>query len=251
MTPHEYLSKVLELQKMLPQDLATLRRLRDEIEGILRSAYGIALRFYYGGSFGKATMIRSSYDLDIVTYFPPTNRRALKDIYNGVYRTLRNSGYTVQPKTVALCLPYDGGFHIDVVPGRAQDDSYYYATLYRNGEDTTMQTSIKAHIDSVSSTGCREIIKLVKVWRRCHSLEWETIALEQTVIRALYGLRKDNYGRSMWTVLEFIRDNILSIRLVNPANTNNIIELPDHTRRALRQAAINSLAASDWNQIVW
>lgn len=249
MTGHEYLAGVLYSQKMQLQDLMTLRQLREKIEGVLRNEYGSYPRFYYGGSYGKKTMIRAAFDLDIVIYFPPTETSTLKTIYRSVHQTLIDADYQVNPKTVSLQLPYNEGFHIDVVPGRAQDNTYYYATLYKNGEDSTRQTSIKIHIDSVRD--CREIIKLMKLWRFRHSLEWKTFALEQTVIRALAGKWKANYERCLTTVFEFIQDNILTIRLVDPANSNNVIEMSQQIRNAVLRAAVNSLQAQYWSQIVW
>ncbi len=249
MTGHEYLAGVLNSQNMLLKDLNTLRNLRQEIEGVLREEYGSYPRFYYAGSYGKKTMIRASFDLDIVIYFPPTETSTLKTIYNSVHQTLIDAGYKVHPKTVSLQLPYEGGFHIDVVPGRAQDNTYQYATLYKNGENSTMQTSIKIHIESVRDS--RDIIKLMNLWRICHSLEWKKFALEQTVLRALKGQRKDDYERCFIKVFEFIQDNILTIRLVDPANSNNIIEMSQQIRKSVQQAAINAIAAKYWSEVVW
>ena len=249
MTGHEYLAGVLDSQKMQDEDLITLRQLRKEIEGVLREEYGSYPRFYYAGSYGKKTMIRASFDLDIVIYFPPTETSTLKTIYSFVHQTLIDSDYKVHPKTVSLQLPYEGGFHIDVVPGRAQDNTYQYATLYKNGENSTMQTSIKIHIDSVRDS--RDIIKLMKLWRVCHSLEWKTFALEQTVVRALKGQRKNDYERCLIKVFEFFQDNILTIRLVDPANSNNVIEMSQQIRESVQQAAINAIAAKYWSEVVW
>lgn len=251
MTGHEYLARLLDSQKMLTKDLMRLRQLREKIEELLRSRYGSYPRIYYGGSYGKKTMIRSFFDLDLVIYFPYTERSSLRSIYNSVCETLRNDRYLVNPKTVSLQLPYEGNFHIDVVPGRAQDNSYYYATLYKNGEDTTMQTSIKIHIDTVRDSGVRDIIKLMKLWRVHHSLAWKTFALEQTVIRALEGKDKDNYDQCFMNVFEYIHKNILTMRVVDPANKNNVIEIPKQTRLAVSEAAVKALNASYWSQVVW
>ena len=57
-----------------------------------------------------------------------------------------------------------------------------------------MQTSLKIQIEYVRDSGAREIIKLMKLWRVRNSLAWKTIALEIAVIRALEGLRKDDYA---------------------------------------------------------
>jgi Second Messenger Oligonucleotide or Dinucleotide Synthetase domain len=251
MTLHEYLISVLNNQKMRPEDLDTLQRLREEIESALRRVFGSTPRFYYGGSYGKDTLIRESFDLDIVMYFPSTERRTLAELYGAVYRALLDAQYKVTPKNVALRLPYQGGFHIDVVPGKAQDTTYRYATLYKSEENSTRQTSIKIHIDSVRRSGMRDIIKLMKLWRFRHGLDWQSFALEQTVLRALAGKRISDYGTSVWTVLQFIRDNIMTICLVDPANSNNKIEMSPALRAQLLTKASLCLAAHSWNQIIW
>lgn len=251
MTGHEYLVQILEAQKMLPLDLAPMQTHRAEIETNLRSIYGTAPRFYYGGSYGKDTLVKASYDLDIVMYFPNSDYRSVGDLYNSVHQSLNRSGYTVVPKNVALRLPYQGNYHIDVVPGKARDDSFVYATLYKREENSTRQTSIKVHIDSVRKSNARNIIKLMKLWKLRHNLDWMSFAIEQTVIRALDGQSVSDYGNAMWKVFQFIRDNISNLRLVDPANSANIIEMSPLLRQQLRSEAMASLSSSDWKYIIW
>ena len=253
MSGHEYLLGVLDGQKMGDAEVAALQRLRGEIEGVLRKTFGTVPRFYYGGSYGKHRMIRASYDLDIVMYFPSTDNRTLKQLYSGAYHVLKQAGYTIQPKTVALQLPYQGGFHVDVVPGKAQDATYYWATLFKNTTpDSTMRTSIKKHIDTVSDNGCREIIKLMKLWRVRHGLQWKSIALEQTVIGAMFQKQRGDLGVAIWeNVLPFIRGNVLTVRLVDPANSSNVFQMSRGERVALQQAATESLKQKNWNQVIW
>ena len=249
---HTYLTGVLEEQTMPPISLLRLRRLRDGIETRLRRTFGSAPRIYYGGSYGKDTMIKASFDLDIVMYLPPDDPRTLRQVFNGVHANLLKAGYAVKPKTVSLQLGPSNVFHVDVVPGKAQDNTYYYATLYKNvGQGSTMQTSIKKHIDTVSESGARDIIKLMKLWRVRHAPFWKTFPLEQTVIRALHGRRKDDYEQCVLTVLEFIRDEVQDVRLVDPANSANVIEIPPLVRRRLKALAIGSLAAQYWRQVIW
>jgi hypothetical protein len=231
--------------------LATLRSTRDAVEGGLRRAYGALPRFYYAGSYGKDTLIRASYDLDIVMYFPSAENRTLSDLFWGVHRTLVGSGLIVQPKTVALRLPYQG-FHIDIVPGRAQDATFGYATLFKNTSPipSTMQTRLKVHIESIRNSGTRDFVRLAKPRNVRQKLSWPTFPLEQTVITALVGKRKDDLSTGFVTILEFIRDRITGLRLLDPANTNNVIELSMPLRTAVRVAAVRSLAGT-WEQAVW
>lgn len=253
MTGHQYLQTVLKGQEMRREDIALLQSLRAKIEGKLRGTFGSAPRFYYGGSYGKKTMIRESNDLDIVMYFPSSETRACKELYRRVHESLLNSMYIVKPKNVALRLPYDGGFHIDVVPGKAQDSSFLYATLYLSETGSTRQTSLKTHIDSLKNQNIREIVKLMKLWRIRNSLDWSSFALEQTVLRALAGSRSlHDYGESVWLILSFLESQqILSIRLEDPANTNNEIAMAIPLRVALQACASQSRRKKDWSEIIW
>jgi len=107
MTPHEYLSQLLRRQELSDAQLRTLQATREEIEGWLRGRYGSVPRFYYAGSYGKGTMIGEAYDLDLVIYFPASERQSLADLFWGVHRRLGEGGYRVVPRTVALRLPCD------------------------------------------------------------------------------------------------------------------------------------------------
>jgi hypothetical protein len=53
-------------------------------------------------------------------------------------------------------------------------------------------------------------------------------------------------------VLQYLRDNFSSARVVDPANTNNVIsdDLTVAEKRAIRQAAEAALKAKKWNEIV-
>jgi len=97
MTAHEYLQQLLESQELWPQELATLRSTRDAVESGLRRSHGNLPRFYYAGSYGKDTLIRAAYDLDIVMYFPSTEDRTLSDLFWSVHRTLVGSGRSETP----------------------------------------------------------------------------------------------------------------------------------------------------------
>jgi hypothetical protein len=161
---NQYLSDILVGQTLLSTDLNALRNLRERIEGQLSVLQG-SPRFYYGGSFGKRTMIKARYDLDLVMYWPHTATYSIKDIYDAVGETLRKHWTSVNSKTVAWELPFQGGFHIDVVSGRALDSQYYEANLRRTDKGTTLKTSLKKHIDTVRNSGRADAIRLMKLWR--------------------------------------------------------------------------------------
>lgn len=249
-----YLATVLEQQKVSPDAENRLRRIRDELETVLRPNWKTsAPRFYYGGSFGKRTMIRESFDLDLVVYFPQTNQFTVRDFYEGVEQRLKTQRYVTTRHNVAVRLPYEGGFHVDVVPGRSMDIDFKYANLYSTERDTTKQTSIKIHIDHVRAGGHQDVIKLMKLWRLRHRVPIGSFVLELAIGQALYNSRAASLEDRVLKVLDYLRDSYGSARLVDPANTNNVVseDISQADKTAVQAAARSSRAQTTWSAIIW
>jgi hypothetical protein len=253
MTPNEYLAALLDAQKLDEAELAALTEHRDEVEALLRQEFGSKPTIRYGGSKAKHTMIRESYDLDIVCYQPPEDDRSLKAIYEAARDALAKS-YMLQPKASAIRIlnlkPSSGvsnnhDYHVDVVPGRFVSNRSSDAFLHvSQGELERIQTNIETHISYISESGCREVIKLIKLWRCRHKLPGRTFVYEMFVVEELKGSKsKDDLEKSLLKVLEGLRDRLTAIRLVDPANTNNIISglLTDSEKTSIAGAAEGSL----------
>ena len=249
MTPQAYLTQVLQSQELRAQDMNLVQTTRDVLHTHLSRDLGGTPRIYYGGSYGKDTMIRDAFDLDLVVYFPHTDRRPLDELFGAVHRSLVKTRLKVYPQTVALRLPGEGGFHVDVVPARAHDDTYRYATLHRNTQPpSTLQTSLKVHIEAVR--GIRQIVRVLKLWRLRNAVPLKTFALEILAARGLDGLPKDDLAVAVVNVLRFIATQMETVRLVDPANSNNVLEVTANDRRAAAKIATASLGAT-WGQVVW
>lgn len=252
MSNDNYLRQLLVQQDLTQEQMTSLRSLRETIEGQLSVLQG-APRFYYAGSFGKKTMIRESFDLDIVIYWPYDCGYTLKDIYNTVGNVLKKHWKYPNPKTVSWALQFQGGFHIDVVPGRAIDSTFRYANLYRRDKDSSLQTSIKVHIDTVRDSGRRDVIRLMKLWRAKRSVPFnKSFALELSTIDGCKGTRTDELEKQMISVLTYMRDKIRTARIVDPANANNVLsdEMSDTDKRAIQFDADVALKAQYWSQVL-
>ncbi len=248
-----YLEDVIEAQRLSVAEVDALRELRDELQGVLSGGWKTGdPNFYYGGSYAKHTMIKASYDLDLVLYYPPTANFTVQALYESVESRLKRKGYITRRHNVAIRLPYEGGIHVDVVPGRAIDQTYLYANLFASDKTQTKQTSIKKHLDLVRKNGgYQEVIKLLKLWKLKHGLKIPTFALELATAKALSGNRGDLENR-FWTVLTFLRDSFPSCRLVDPANSANIIsdELSSLAKDSVRGAATISCSKRTWPEII-
>lgn len=250
MTNDEYLNSLLVQENLTPGEVAGLQSLRDKIQQQLSSFQG-SPRFYYAGSYAKRTMIRSRYDLDIIMYWPHDCGYTLKGIFEAVGKKLAENWKVVTPKTVAWELPFNGGFHVDVVPGRAQDATFYHATLYRRDRDSTMQTSIKVHLDTVRGSGHQDVIRLMKLIRLRRGVPFKTFVLELMTIEGAKGAASGGLERRLLAALSYIRSNIGTARIVDPANSSNVIsdELSASDKGAIQSFAQAAIDAKTWTEV--
>lgn len=224
MKPIEFLHEMLREQTLSEDstELAALRERRDEVEKVLRDVFGSSPTIRYGGSRAKSDLIKDSYDLDIVCYFPRDDKDAgdtLKTIYENVEKAL-SKDWNVERKTSALRIRGKDqiDFHIDVVPGRFIDEKTYDTFLYRaSGEKERLRTNIEKHIDHVKKSGVIDAIKLVKLWRNRNGLTLKTFALELLVIKILKTSERD-LDEQLKTVLTILADDQNAISIEDPAN---------------------------------
>ncbi len=109
-------------------------------------------------------------------------------------------------------------------------------------------TNINTHINHVKGSNRIEEIRLAKIWRQLHSLDFPSFYLEMAVIDSLRYSTVGNLSNNFLKVLEFFSDNLISTRYVDPANTNNIIS---DDLNATQKAAISSQARASRNQQAW
>jgi hypothetical protein len=243
-----YLAELLDQQRVDPIIEDAIRARRIEIERILQSAGNP--RFYYGGSFGKKTMIAAQFDLDVVVYFP-AGSDSPEALYGAVERRLRAAGHHVARHNVALRLRYTPGWHIDVVPGRALDDTYEFADLYSDDKAAPRRTSLKRHI-ALAREGDRETIKLLKLWRLRNAVPVSSFVLELAAARALRGLTGASLEERFGAVLDFLSESFANARLVDPATPHNVVtDDLDWSRKAAIAAAARKSTAEPWSRVVW
>ena len=251
MNNDNFLKYLLDLQDLKQKQLDSLRTLRDTIQSQLSILPG-SPRFYYGGSFAKKTMINANFDLDIVVYWPHNCNLSLKDIYTQVGSVLKKNWPIVNSKTVAWSIPFGNEFHIDIVPGRALDSTYHYANLYHKKKDSSIQTSIKVHIDIVRKSSCHDVIRLMKLWRNKRNVPIKkSLALELMTIKGCQGVGGGT-EQKLLSALNYVHQNIMTTKIVDPANSSNIIseEITSFEKQRIKDAAFHAINAKLWSDIL-
>lgn len=228
MTPEQFLHELLDSQTLKPEQLMTLGAHKKEVTDYLLANFKEhPPTIKYAGSYAKETMIRDSYDLDIVCYFPSSDTRTLKEIRDDVSEHLKQK-YVIEDKVSAeRILSLKGvtapqSYHIDIVPGRFISGSSDVFLHLDGVEKDRLQTNLKTHITHIKDSGCVPTIRLVKIWAHRNNLKIKTFVLELFVVEALKGSRsKDILTGSFLRVLEEMKNRFASIELIDPANTGN------------------------------
>lgn len=230
MTDAEYLNAVLRDQTLVPEgdEIKELQKHREDVERLLRGAFGdYRPTIRYGGSMAKTTMIRDSYDLDLICYFPFDETGAgetLENIYDNVDRKLSEKYLTERkPSAIRLKNPdrssYGTDFHVDVVPGRFFDESKTDVWLYQNqSEKKRLKTNLETHIAYVRNSGVTDPIRLMKLWRVRNGVVVKNFALELLVIDLLRDRKNVSLPNQLKHVLEQFRDNVEALSVEDPAN---------------------------------
>jgi hypothetical protein len=203
------------------------------------------------GSYAKGTANRSGTDLDLFISLSPDTPETLADVHKTLVASLKAAEYQPRLQNVSIGITVYG-HSVDLVPGKRQNWLFPDHSLYRRRGDTWTKTDINQHIEKVKNSGRQQEIRLIKLWRTQKRLEFPSFYLELAVIKALEYAFFTPLADNMRTVFGYLRDNILTARFVDPANTNNIIsdDLTVAEKQAIQSAAIAALAAPYWRDIV-
>lgn len=108
------------------------------------------------------------------------------------------------------------------------------------------------HVAFVRSSTRLVEIRAAKIWSQLHGLDFPSFYLELAVIEALHGHRTGRPSANFMASLQWIADYLPSARLVDPANTNNIVsdDLTLAEKRLIAQQARVSLQRPLYG-IIW
>lgn len=206
----------------------------------------------FSGSIAKGTAINIGTDADIFISVSSNTPGTLADLYGSLYNAVTLAGFTARKQNVSIGTTVNG-YKVDLVPGRRRSQYGNDHSLYKNKTCSWTQTNINTHINHVKNSNRIEEIRLSKIWRQLHNLEFPSFYLELAVIEALKYSNVGSLSANFLKALEFFRDSLPSTRYVDPANTNNIIsdDLTAAEKIAISSQASLSRNKQSWGGIVW
>lgn len=246
---NKYLQQVLESYKM--KHVSDLMEKYIEKREVVKDALAekfkeqIVTRAINSGSYAKHDAINTKFDLDICQPFKRNAFDTLEEMADAVFDFFNEEfedddlvAYATRKQRVSTGITFviDGDeIQMDIVPGRELSADDYVDThrlnLYVRPKllepASTTQTNIQKHIDLVKGKNAeREIIRLLKVWKtNKNNKKVKSFYVELITIKAFE--KCSDVPTGIWEklemVLEYIRDNVQTIRLEDPANSNNVV----------------------------
>ena len=265
----EYLREVLETHRMSKIEgiVVKHRERRDEISQAIREKYGTqSYDPFQSGSFAKHTATNIKFDMDIVVPFKKSAFDTLQEMFDSVYDFLvevySGTGATIRKQKVSIGVSFpleqgeDKPVEVDVVPGRELSIGDYPKSRDLNlsfNEDhwgfkkgSYQKTNIQKQVEYIKGKDReREVIRLLKIWKKQHNKGYKSFVIELAVIRALDGY---NGSMDLWQrlrfVLEYLSKHITesSFHLYDPGNSgNDVIGTMDPYKRNLLMSDMENM----------
>ncbi|MHC1725342.1 MAG: nucleotidyltransferase [Syntrophobacteraceae bacterium] len=206
---------------------------------------------FYSGSIARGTAISIATDADVFISLSSATPEELPQIFLSLFDTLSKSGYLVQKQNVSIGVK-SGGYKIDFVPGKRQDQHSYDHSLYKSLSNSLITTDVNKHLQLVADSRRLDEIKLTKIWRGLNALNFPSFYLELVVLDCLAGRPHSNLSGNFWKVLGFLASNFPRRRYIDPANTDNVIsgDLTYPEKKLIQRAARVARAKKDWGKIL-
>jgi hypothetical protein len=248
----EYLRSLLTFEAVNTSITSPVLTVRAELMPVLREWAGDnLLAVHPSGSFAKGTAIRSGTDIDLLLSLCGPGRMTLREVHESLFDALVAAGHRPRRQNVSINIKQNG-YSVDLVPGHQQNPATADHSLYVRKSDTWIKTNIQKHIAYVRGAKRADEIRVVKLWRNQHGLDFPSFYLEMVAIRVLAARATPYLAGNVSAVFEYLRDALMHARFVDPANSNNVLSdlLNDSEKREIAAAARSALATARWIDIV-
>lgn len=219
-------------------------------------AEGFFVDLYPSGSYAKETAIKGGSDIDLFLSLSSNLGMPLRDIFTDFGRHLRQLRFNgrklnVRKQNVSQRVTLHG-VKIDIVPARRQSSNGNGHRIYVRRRDTYTLTDVTKHISLIHQSQRHVEIKAIKIWRKLRKLRFPSFVLELAVVDALYGRRVGKVEDNLLTVFDYLATRFPRARIEDPGNSNNIVsqDMSDTAKRAVADAALRSLQAQGWADII-
>jgi hypothetical protein len=251
-SPSDYLRAILQREAVDTSTNAPLRQLEAEVQSLCeRWAGRYLLEVYPGGAFEKGTANQSGISIDFIVSLLPQTPFLTRQIYESLFLHLERHGLEPERRTVSIGLRLDGAT-IDIIPAKRESLGNDVQEIYSARRNAAMKTNLNHHVLDVIESGRREEIRVLKLWRDQHELDFPSFYLELSTIAALRRRPLGELADNVWTALGYFEQLFVGRAILDPANANNVVsaEMTTNEKMAIAAAATATRGTRSWAEIV-
>lgn len=253
MTPDQYVESILAKYAVPRGEGSPAQLFGSVVAGPVRGWAGTQLNaLEYSGSYAKETGVHGVSDVDVLISLKADTKNTLKELYDSLYLLAQKQGWSPRHQNVSVGVTVNGT-RGDLVPGKVQAGYQNYHSLYLRKRDSWTQTNVALHADTVRASHRLREIRGVKIWRHLRGLDFPSLYLELFTIQSLSGRSSATLSENLLHALRTLATSLRSSRILDPANTNNVLsdELAQAEKDRIAKLAAQSAAEPNWGNIVW
>jgi hypothetical protein len=251
-TVDQYAASVVEKYQVIPDPGSPPHCAADAIIPVLKQwgnqyLAGITL----SGAYAQHTALSLTSQVDILISLNPVPNMEMKGVFWNLFEYLTNQDFQPRTRNVSIEL-MSHGLHVDVIPSfRNKGNAGQMLFDKKTGKE--ISTDVGQHVHLIANSGRTQEICALKIWRERSSLEFPSLYLALSVLRALDGERFGQLADNFVTVLRFLAGRFLKTVVRDPANPDNVVsdDLAAAEKKAIAAAAHHALNDENWKKMIW
>ncbi len=251
-SPSEYLRTILQREAVDAGANAPLRDLEAQVQDLCEAWAGrYLLEVYPTGAYEKGTANHSGISIDFVVSLSPQTPFLMRQIYESLWQHLERNGFELERRPVSIGVTLEGAT-VDILPAKRESLHNDIQEIYSTRRNGTMKTNLNHHVLDVIESGRREEIRVLKLWRDQHGLDFPSFYLELSTIAALKRRPLGDLADNVWAALGYFEQLFVGRAILDPSNANNVVsaELTMSDKMTIATAASDTRSTRSWTEIV-
>ena len=251
-TTEQYAASIVEKYHIAADPGSAPHRAVDEVVPLLKEwSKQYLLGITLSGAYAKNTAITLTSHADVLISLNRVANMEMRGVYWNLFEFLTEQNLKPNTRNVSIHLPIHG-LWVDLIPAY-RDHGIYGNVLFNKKTGETVHTDIAKHIHLVANSGRQQEISAVKIWRERQQLDFPSLYLELTVLRALEGERFGQLAENVLTVFRYLSQHFERAVVADPGNAKNIVsnDISADDKQAIASAAHSVLYDENWKKIIW
>jgi hypothetical protein len=251
-TAEQYAAAIVEKYRVSADTGSPAHRAADELIPALKqwgkqSLLGITL----SGAYAKNTAITLSSHVDVLIALSPIPGMEMKSVFWSLFEFLTDRDLRPRTRNVSIQLE-SKGLTVDLIPAYGKQKGAGNV-LFNKRSGEPVRTDVAQHVHLIANSGRQQEMCALKIWRERHSLDFPSLYLELTVLRALEGERFGQLADNVLAVLRYLTTRFQKAEIRDPASRDNVVsnDLSGEARQAIVKAARKAMYDENWKKIIW